>query len=153
MKIVSIWENTLWFRLLIFLLGISVIFGINFFLFWYFIWFKMSIYVVIIWIILAILLWYLLKKSKYLYTLTEDLLIIKTPSKEYKIPFQDIKKVQIKEKILLSSKLWNNFDTVDKFLYLCSFSKRWIVLDLWTHSVVISPRKFDIFYKSISSKI
>jgi len=154
MKIVSVWENAIWFRLVILFLGFLIIFWINFFIFWFFIWIKVSYYIVLLWILFSILFWYLLKKTRYLYTLTDDFLIIKTPSlKEYKIPYKDIKNIWVEKQISLLKTMWNSFDAVNKLLYLCSFSKKWIVLNLWTHSIVISPRKFDTFYETISNKI
>jgi hypothetical protein len=45
------------------------------------------------WLFLCIFLWYLIKYSKYKYIIEKEYLYIKTPSREYKIPLIDIKRV------------------------------------------------------------
>lgn len=151
MKIVSISENSLWFRLFILFVWFIVIFWLNYFLFAYFTWWWASIYLVILWIFSAILLWYLLRNVKYKYILENNYLIIKTPNKEYKVPFSDIKNVEDIDKIPFSNMFWMKYDISNKILYLCSFSKRWIMLDVWTHNIVIAPRKYEEFKKVLTN--
>jgi len=79
-------------------------------------------------------------------------LFIKTPKQEYKIPFQDIQKIWDIENIPFSYQFWLKFDTVNKILYLCPFSKKWIIIALPTHDIVICPRKYEQFKKALMNR-
>lgn len=149
MKIVSIWNNSLWYRLFILLIWLLVIFGLNYFLFAYFTGSYSNIWLVVLWLFLCIFLWYLIKYSKYKYIVEKEFLHIKTPSREYKVPLKDIKRIWEINNIPLIHKTWIKFDQINKILYLCPYSNKGIALDLWTHTIVICPRK----YKEIKERL
>ena len=148
-KIVSIWNNSLWYRLFVLFIWLLVIFWLNYFLFAYFTWSYSSIWLVIMWLFLCIFLWYLIKYSKYKYIIEKEYLYIKTPSREYKIPLIDIKRVGKIENIPFVNKTWVKFDQMNKILYLCGYCSKGIALDLSTHTLVICPRKYDEFYERL----
>jgi len=138
-------NNSWWYRIFVFILGLLVIFGLNYFLFAYF---KnaYSLTLVLLWIFCSILLYFFLRWMKYTYTIKDNFLLIKTPSKQYKIPFSDIEKVWMIESIPFVNKLFLKFDQINHILYLMWFYNKWIAIKLPTHTIVISPRKMDEFY-------
>ena len=145
----SIWNNSLWYRILVLLVWLAVLFWLNYFLFAYFMWKSYSVYLVVLWIFLAIILWYLLRNAKYRYTIKDWFLFIKTPSRQYKIPLKDIQKIWEITNIPLSYKLGLKFDTTNKILYLCGFTDKGIILALPTHDIVIAPRKYEEFKREL----
>ena len=90
---------------------------------------------------------------KYTYTIKDAFLLIKTPSKHYKIPFADIEKVWIVEKVPFVNKLFLKFDQLNQILYLMGFYNKWIAIKLPTHTIIISPRKMDEFYKKLKGNV
>jgi len=148
-KLVSIWDNSLWYRLFVLVVWLWVLFWLNYFLFSYVIGHSFNLWLIVWWVFLSVIFWYLLKYSKYKYVLEKESLYIKTPSREYKIPLIDIKRVGIVQNIPLVYKIWQKFDHINKILYLCGFSDKWIALDVSTHTIVICPRKFNEFYERL----
>lgn len=145
-------ENSLWYRLVIFFVGLSFLFWLNFLLFAPFMWIKYWYVEVFLILFLWLFLYFLIKFSKYIYTIKDEKLLIKSPYKFYKIPLSDIEKVWEIDKIPFSNKFWMKFDSINKILYLCWFVDKWIILKLKTHDIVICPRKFDDFFKLLKEK-
>lgn len=150
----SMWENSLWFRVFVLVVWLSLLWTLNFMFFAPFLWFSYGLSLIILTIFLWLLLFYLVKYFRYSYEIKENNLYIKTSNKKkvYKIPFCDIKNVK-KVTIPFNHKFWLKFDANRNILYLSWFAPKWILLQLKTHDIVISPRKYELFYEKLKKSI
>lgn len=151
----SIWENSLWFRIFILIVWLSFLWALNFMVFAPFLWFVYDWNIVLFTIFLWLLLFYLIKYFRYFYEIKKNTLYIRTPHKKklYEIPFSDINKIEKIENIPFLYKFWMKFDANNNILYLTWFSSRWILIRLQTHDIVISPRKYKLFYENFKKSI
>ena len=152
-NLVSVSENSFYFRVFVLIVGLLIIFILNYLFIAYFLWYKYGFELIFLLFFLWILFWLLMKKFKYIYRIKDNKLIIKTSSKAYEVPLSEIRKVDIIDNIPVYNKLWINFDVKNKNLYLCGWTSKWIIIQLDTHNLVICPRKFNDFLFVLKEKI
>ena len=145
----SLWNINLSYRLITFFVWIMFLASLNFAIFAPFMKYNVSFTEVILIITLWILTYLLVKNMKYIYEISDWKLFIKTPRSKFNIPLSDIEKVGTIDNIPFYYRIWMKFDFLNRILYLCGYTNKWIILllkDKW-QQIVISPRKFDEFYK------
>jgi len=149
MKLVSTWDITFWYKLFILIVWILFLLLLNYVIFGSIFFLNICWWCFVLIMFLWIFLWLLVKNTKYIYKIEANYLFIKTSKKEFKIPLQDIKKVWTIENIPFHYRIWIKYDSFNKILYLCWYSKKGIILKLDTHNIVICPRKFDLFFDKL----
>ncbi len=156
-KLISINDITLGHRIFIGIIWVIFISYLNFLFFAPFIGYKYGFLQVFLVIGLWIILYLLVKNTKYVYILDDKFLHIKTPRKksQYKIPLEDIEKVWEFKNIPFHFKIWMKYDFFNKILFLCGYCSNWIILKLknFDNQIVICPRKFNEFYEFLKSII
>ncbi len=143
-------DITLGHRIIILIFWLLFLIGINYLVFatiiWKQYWFAEIVLVFVSWFLTYLL----VKNTRYNYEITDWYLIIKTPriKKHYKIPLSDVIKIWIYKNIPFHFRIWMKYDFLNKILFLCWYSKKWIILKLkdFSNQIVICPRKFDDFY-------
>jgi len=148
----SIWDNSIWYRIITLIVWLSFLFWLNYLLFAPYMWIKYNYTEVFLVIFLWLTLFYLIKMFKYEYTIKDNALFIKWPFKYYKIPFSDIEKVWEIKNIPLHYKVGMKFNPISKILYLCGYVNNWIILKLQTHDIVICPRKYKDFFEKLKNR-
>lgn len=146
----SIWENSFIFRLFVLICWVIFIFLLNYVIFAPFFLLPLNINYFIVFVSILIILYFMLQNFKYKYKI-DDKLIIKTPKKKYEIPFNDILEVKKIHDIWILNKLFIKFDANQNIMYLNWFCSKGILIKLNTHSLVISPIKYDVFFKRLQN--
>lgn len=145
----SIWNNNIFFRILLLTIWLVFIVVFNYMFFSWVIWISLWLNIFIILLLLWFLLFYMIKYFKYTYKISEQELVINTPRKIYRIPFKDIQKISRDYKIPFVYKFGVNFNHNENILYFCWFADKWILIKLETHSIVISPLKYEQFFNKL----
>jgi len=149
----SICDISLGHRIFILIVGLLFLAGLNYLVFAPFMGKKYGFSEIFLVIALWILTYLLIKNTKYVYEIKDGFLIIKTPRKksQFKIPLSDIEKVGKFENIPFQFRIGMKYDFLNKILFLCGYSTRWIILKLkdFENQIVICPRKFEEFYNEL----
>jgi len=149
----SICDISLGHRIFILIVGLLFLAGLNYLVFAPFMGKKYGFSEIFLVVALWILTYLLIKNTKYVYEIKDGFLIIKTPRKksQFKIPLSDIEKVGKFENIPFQFRIGMKYDFLNKILFLCGYSTRWIILKLkdFENQIVICPRKFEDFYNEL----
>jgi hypothetical protein len=109
----------------------------------------------VLWFLLFVL-FLLWKNSNYYYEIKDDSLLIANPYKDIlKIPISQIENIWIFENIPWFFRIWKKYDWLNKILFACSYSSKWIILKIKNYGVeiVICPKKFSQFYDALYNLI
>ena len=146
----SICDISLGYRIFILIVGLLFLAGLNYLIFAPFMGKKYGFSEIFLVVVLWILTYLLIKNTKYVYEIKDGYLVIKTPRKksQFKIPLTDIEKVGKFENIPFQFRIGMKYDFLNKILFLCWYSTKWIILKLkdFENEIVICPRKFEEFY-------
>ena len=149
----SICDISLGHRIFILIVGLLFLAGLNYLVFAPFMGRKYGFSEIFLVVVLWILIYLLIKNTKYVYEIKDGYLVIKTPRKksQFKIPLTDIEKVGKFENIPFQFRIGMKYDFLNKILFLCWYSTKWIILKLkdFENEIVICPRKFEEFYNEL----
>ena len=152
----SVGSITTWHRIFILMIWLLFLAGLNFLAFAPFMGYKYGFSEVFFVIFLWVLTYFFIKNTKYLYEIKDGFLIIQTPRKKgkFKIPLSDIEKVGVYKNIPFHFRIGLKYDFLNKILFLCGYSSKWIILKLknFENQIVICPRKFDEFLSKLQNK-